>query len=51
MKPPSIIMEYVENGNLREYLRSKGTIPDIVTRNIVAGIANGMHHLVILAIE
>ena len=39
-------MEYLENGNLRDYLRSKGTIPDIVVHNIIIGIARGMNHLV-----
>lgn len=46
-KPLSVLTEFLENGNLYEYLRGPGSIPDILIHNIIIGICFGMRHLVI----
>lgn len=45
-RPFCIVMEYVENGNLYDFLKTKGSKYETLTYSIILGIAQGMKHIV-----
>jgi serine/threonine protein kinase len=45
--PPALVLEYMQNGSLWDYIQSNGVLPMEKTNKIILGIARGMLHLVI----